>query len=57
MNRGVMVTRGKPDEEELVLSAGYGFMCSYSQEFIIQVRERVSNWNTSRKITLSQVTH
>ena len=24
MNRGVMVTRGKPDEEELVLSARYG---------------------------------
>lgn len=30
MNRGVMVTRGDPDVDELVLSAGYSVIIYYS---------------------------
>jgi len=36
MNRGVMVTRGKPDEEELVLSAGYVCYKKTMYEFLNQ---------------------
>ena len=35
MNRGVMVTRGKPDEEELILSAKFVFiLCSVQLEVL-----------------------